>query len=83
MQPDCPQRQRWTSSTGDALVVDLTAQGPWLPMRDPYYSAIQPAIAAAGIVSGIASTTGAADVVDPAADSLDWNHDSAQRQLEG
>lgn len=56
--------------TGDPLVVDLNAQGPWLPVRDAFYTASQPAIAAAGIVHGIASTTGAADVVDPAADSL-------------
>ena len=55
---------------GDPLVVDLTAQGPWLPVRDDFYAARQPAIAAAGIVRGIVSTTGTADFVDTAADSL-------------
>ena len=55
---------------GDPLIVDLTAKGPWLPVRDAFYTASQPAIAAAGIVRGIVSTTGAADAVDPTADSL-------------
>jgi hypothetical protein len=55
---------------GEALLVDLTAQGPWLPVRDAFFTPSQPEIAAAGIVRGIVSTAGGADVVDPAADSL-------------
>jgi hypothetical protein len=56
--------------TGEALVVDLNAQGPWLPVRDVFFTPSQPTIAAAGIVRGIVSTTGAADALEPAADSL-------------
>jgi len=56
--------------SGDPLLVDLIARGPWLPVRDALYTESQPAIAAAGIVRGIVSTTGATDIVDPAADSL-------------
>ena len=55
---------------GDPVTVDLKAQGPWLPSQDVVGSQIQPAIAAAGIVSGLATSSGTADSVVPTADNL-------------
>ncbi len=65
-----PQANALDQLAGDALTIDLNAQGPWMPTHDEFATESQPAIAAAGIVRGIVSTTGVADVVDPAADSF-------------
>jgi len=65
-----PHAEALNQLAGDPLVVGLSAQGPWLPAEEPFGSQIQPAIAAAGIVSGIATSSGAADSIIPTADNL-------------
>ena len=65
-----PQANALDQLAGDSLAVDLNANGPWIPTHDEFATESQPAIAAAGIVRGIVSTTGVADVVDPVADSF-------------
>ncbi len=65
-----PLAQSFDQLAGDPLTVELRARGPWLPTQDAFATQSQPAIAAARIVRGIASTTGVANVVDPIADSL-------------
>lgn len=58
------------SMAGDPLSVDLSAQGPWLPVEDTLTGDNQPTIAATGAVSGLASKAGVAVAIDPKADSL-------------
>jgi len=65
-----PQANALDQLAGDSLAVDFNAQGPWIPPHDEFATESQPAIAADGIVRGIVSTTGVADVVDPVADSF-------------
>lgn len=55
---------------GDPLVVDLFAQGPWLPTQDAFASESQPVVAATRIAHGIAKTAGIRDAFVPTADSL-------------
>lgn len=65
-----PHAEALDQLAGEPLAVDLRAQGPWLPTHDAFGNEIQPAIAAVGIVSGIATSSGTPDSVVPTADNL-------------
>jgi hypothetical protein len=58
------------SLAGDPLIIDLSAQSPWLPTEQIVSTEIQPAGAAAAAVIGLVAMPGSSDSADPIADSM-------------